>query len=109
MLPSEDWSILCERATAIHRIVSEAPLSIIPTGHLTHDERSREAIKQVLTVDEKRVIALLFGVGGSDITSMDDICFVMGMTKPQVQVVKTRALRKMGRHQSLTFLRDFLN
>ncbi len=109
MLPSEDWSILCERATAIHRIVSEAPLSVLPPTHLTLDERNREAIKQVLTTEEKRVTALLFGVGGYDLTTMDGICEVMGMNKPQVQVVKTRALRKMRRHQSLAFLKDYLN
>jgi DNA-directed RNA polymerase sigma subunit (sigma70/sigma32) len=109
MLPSYEWSVLCERATAIHRIVSEAPPSKIPESERTVDERNREAIKKVLTPSEKRVTALLFGVGGFDDMSMDGICEVMGMTKPQVQVIKTRALRKLRRHQSIEFLKDYLD
>jgi DNA-directed RNA polymerase sigma subunit (sigma70/sigma32) len=109
MMPSDEWSILCERATAIHRIVSEAPPSKIPPSELTIDERNREAIKKVLTPIEKRVTALLFGVGGFDDMSMDGICEVMDMTKPQVQVVKIRALRKLRRHQSLEFLKGYLD
>ena len=109
MMPSEVWSSYCERAAAIYRVTSVNYIEEKPLPERNLNDHRKEALKQVLTREEKQVVSLLFGVGGFDRMDMEGVCDVMRMSERQVKVVKVRALRRLKRHQSIAYLKDYLD
>ena len=71
------------------------------------DKRS-EILQKILTVQEKQVISLRFGIPNDNSRTLDQVGKSLGLTRERVRKIEQKALNKLRGHPSLKFLKNYL-
>src|SRR5204862_7854857 len=71
-----------------------------------HQEEAVSAALEGLPEDERRVIQLRFGTGGTAATSLRDAARALGVTQERARQLEARGLRRLAGDDSLAAWRD---
>ena len=82
-----------------------------PEGAVTelmlHEELYR-VMDELLTVREKEVLTMRFGIADGEEHTLEEVCKVVGVTRERIRQIEHKALHKMGRSAKAKGLRDAL-
>lgn len=68
-----------------------------------------ETLLQYLSEEERRVLALRFGLHGHPLRSRQDVADLLGVTSERVRQIEARALRKLRTPELLQRLQDYID
>ena len=71
--------------------------------------KRKEMLGKVLTLKEKEVLTLRFGIGISKEQTLAQVGSIMRLHPQRVHAVEVDALKKIRTHPKLQHLRDYLN
>ena len=72
------------------------------------DKRSA-MLKKILNNQEKEIISLRFGIPDDNNMTLEQVGKNLGLTRERVRQIEKKALDKLRGHQSLKFLKDYLD
>ncbi len=64
---------------------------------------------RILNSQEKKVIALRFGIPDDNNMTLEQVGKNLGLTRERVRQIEQKALKKLRGHPSLKFLKDYLD
>ena len=68
-----------------------------------------EILGRILNSQEKKVIALRFGIPDDNNMTLEQVGKNLGLTRERVRQIEQKALQKLRGHPSLKFLKDYLD
>ena len=68
-----------------------------------------EILGRILNSQEKKVIALRFGIPDDNNMTLEQVGKNLGLTRERVRQIEQKALKKLREHPSLKFLKDYLD
>ena len=68
-----------------------------------------EILGRILNSQEKKVIALRFGIPDDNNMTLEQVGKNLGLTRERVRQIEKKALIKLRDHPSLKFLKDYLD
>ena len=68
-----------------------------------------EILGRILNSQEKKVIALRFGIPDDNNMTLEQVGNNLGLTRERVRQIEQKALIKLRDHPSLKFLKDYLD
>jgi len=71
--------------------------------------KREEILGRILNSQEKKVIALRFGIPDDNNMTLEQVGKNLGLTRERVRQIEQKALIKLRDHPSLKFLKDYLD
>ena len=68
-----------------------------------------EILGRILNSQEKKVIALRFGIPDDNNMTLEQVGKNLSLTRERVRQIEQKALQKLRGHPSLKFLKDYLD
>jgi RNA polymerase primary sigma factor len=73
------------------------------------ENKRAEILGRILNNQEKKVIALRFGIPDDNNMTLEQVGKNLGLTRERVRQIEQKALKKLREHPSLKFLKDYLD
>ena len=73
------------------------------------ENKRAEILGRILNNQEKKVIALRFGIPDDNNMTLEQVGKNLGLTRERVRQIEQKALQKLRGHPSLKFLKDYLD
>ena len=109
MMSNEQWAGQYELSINSYKLTSESRVINKDKGGLSAKEKRADMLGRILTLREKQVISLRFGIGNDNALTLEEVGKSMGLTRERIRQIEQKALKKLQGHPRLQFMRDYLN
>jgi len=101
---------LSDEGSSISSVLAaeEAEQVMSPSERMTLSERLDAVMGETLTEQERRILALRFGLGGETPLTLDEIGAQMSVSRERIRQLQVKALDKLHKPRLLEELKDFL-
>ena len=101
---------LSDEGSSISSVLAaeEAEQEMSPSERMALSQRLDEVMGETLTEQERRILALRFGLGGAPPKTLDEIGAQMSVSRERIRQLQVKALDKLHKPRLLEELKDFL-
>ena len=101
---------LSDEGSSISSVLAaeEAEQVMSPSERMALSQRLDEVMGETLTEQERRILALRFGLGGAPPKTLDEIGAQMSVSRERIRQLQVKALDKLHKPRLLEELKDFL-
>lgn len=101
---------LSDEGSSISSVLAaeETEQEMSPSERMALSQRLDEVMGETLTEQERRILALRFGLGGGPPKTLDEIGAQMSVSRERIRQLQVKALDKLHKPRLLEELKDFL-
>jgi len=101
---------LSDEGSSISSVLAaeESEQEMPPSERMALSQRLDEVMGETLTEQERRILALRFGLGGGPPKTLDEIGAQMSVSRERIRQLQVKALDKLHKPRLLEELKDFL-